>query len=150
MLISDGKRQPCPISVNQASGSSYHPLATGVPKKINALDHVTHVRKKFPAMVMNIHSPLGNHKGMSFLNVAGATSEWLCHNANASFTQKPPQLNLNLFIFVNFRNKTEVLVKYGFMIYLPVLLLFLSFPLALPPLCLLLYLVSHSRRVPPL
>lgn len=44
-------------------------------------------------MVMNIHSPLGNHKGMSFLIVAGATLEWLCHNTNAPFTQKPPQLS---------------------------------------------------------
>lgn len=40
-------------------------------------------------MVMNIHSPLGNHKGMSFLIVAGATLEWLCHNTNAPFTQNP-------------------------------------------------------------
>lgn len=89
-------------------------------------------------MVMNIHSPLGNHKGMSFLIVAGATLEWLCHNTNAPFTQNPHNwVFFNYYYyFFNFRNKTEALVKYsiGFMGLWYICLFFSSFcPLLLPP-----------------
>lgn len=104
-------------------------------------------------MVRNIDSPLGNQKGMGFLNVAGATLEWLCHNTNAPFTQNPPQLRVFLFVCLflfNFRNKSEVLAKYsiGFMMHLPVLLLFLSFSPALSPLCLLLFLKGSPPYEP--